>query len=62
MTDSRLLCAYCVAPVSEGRCPTCRRARAEMHAEAVRRAVLLVVALLVALVAGLVLTAARATA
>ncbi len=62
MTGSRLLCAHCVAPVSEGRCPACRRARAQLHAEAVRRALLLLAALLVALVAGVMLTAARATA
>lgn len=26
-----LLCAACSAPVSEGHCPTCRSARAELH-------------------------------
>jgi len=31
MCCERLLCAACTAPVSEGRCPTCRSARAQFH-------------------------------
>jgi hypothetical protein len=26
-----LVCARCAGPVAEGRCPTCRAARASMH-------------------------------
>ncbi|OHV37688.1 hypothetical protein BCD49_03515 [Pseudofrankia sp. EUN1h] len=26
-----LVCARCASPVAEGRCPTCRAARAELH-------------------------------
>jgi hypothetical protein len=26
-----LVCARCSGPVAEGRCPTCRAARAELH-------------------------------
>jgi hypothetical protein len=26
-----LVCARCAGPVAEGRCPTCRAARAELH-------------------------------
>jgi hypothetical protein len=26
-----LICAQCTGPVAEGRCPTCREARAEVH-------------------------------
>jgi hypothetical protein len=29
-----LVCARCAGPVAEGRCPTCRAARAELHHEA----------------------------
>ncbi|MFI1013355.1 hypothetical protein [Streptomyces sp. NPDC020965] len=29
MTYDRLVCANCAAPVSEGRCPVCRRANRE---------------------------------
>jgi hypothetical protein len=28
-----LVCARCAGPVAEGRCPTCRAARAELHHE-----------------------------
>ncbi|MEO6713041.1 MAG: hypothetical protein ABIM89_06385 [Mycobacteriales bacterium] len=32
MCCERLVCAACTAPVAEGRCRTCRSARAELHA------------------------------
>ena len=31
MCCERLLCAACTGPVSEGRCATCRSARAQFH-------------------------------
>jgi hypothetical protein len=34
MCCEHLLCARCAAPVSDGRCPTCRAARAELHPHA----------------------------
>ncbi|MFC4910407.1 hypothetical protein [Actinomadura gamaensis] len=31
MSCEHLVCANCSGPVVEGRCPTCRAARAEVH-------------------------------
>lgn len=31
MSCQHLICAACTGPVIEGRCPTCRAARAEVH-------------------------------
>lgn len=31
MSCEHLICARCSGPVVEGRCPTCRAARAEVH-------------------------------
>ena len=31
MSCEHLICAQCAGPVSEGRCPVCRQARAGMH-------------------------------
>ncbi|REE98499.1 hypothetical protein DFJ69_3988 [Thermomonospora umbrina] len=31
MSCDHLICARCSHPVSEGRCPTCRAARDELH-------------------------------
>lgn len=31
MSCEHLICARCSGPVVEGRCPTCRMARAEVH-------------------------------
>lgn len=31
MSCEHLICARCASPVVEGRCQTCRAARAEMH-------------------------------
>jgi hypothetical protein len=52
----QLLCARCAGPVSDGRCATCRAARAELHPGLT--APLLPYALLVALVLALLLAAA----
>jgi hypothetical protein len=64
MSCQRLVCANCARPVSEGACPTCRRARAELHSHspwsAFSPAVL--VSLVLAVVAALLLTVAHATA
>ncbi len=32
MSCQHLVCAACAGPVDEGRCPTCRAARAHLHA------------------------------
>jgi len=31
MSCEHLICAQCAGPVAEGRCPTCRQARAHVH-------------------------------
>jgi hypothetical protein len=31
MSCEHLICAQCAGPVAEGRCPTCRDARAHVH-------------------------------
>ena len=31
MSCDHLICAYCAGPVEEGRCGSCRAARAQMH-------------------------------
>ena len=31
MSCEHLICAQCAAPVAEGRCPTCRAAREQLH-------------------------------
>ncbi len=31
MSCEHLICAQCAGPVAEGRCPTCRAARAHIH-------------------------------
>ncbi|HUB43181.1 MAG TPA: hypothetical protein VMA72_30380 [Streptosporangiaceae bacterium] len=31
MSCEHLICAHCAGPVAEGRCPTCREARAHVH-------------------------------
>jgi len=31
MSCEHLICAQCAAPVAEGRCPTCRAAREQIH-------------------------------
>ncbi|HEY2507186.1 MAG TPA: hypothetical protein VGI58_11755 [Streptosporangiaceae bacterium] len=52
MSCEHLICAQCAGPVAEGRCPTCRAARAQIHHHShgmnvqVIAAALLVVALL----------------
>jgi len=59
MSCEHLVCAGCAGPVSEGRCPRCRQARAEVHHHALLPAPLLLAALLAALVVVLVLTQLR---
>ena len=57
MSCQHLVCASCMGPVAEGRCPTCRAARDERHSHGVHvstqmmllLAALLSVALLLAL-------------
>ena len=31
MSCEHLICAQCAGPVSEGRCPVCRAAKADLH-------------------------------
>jgi hypothetical protein len=31
MSCEHLICAHCAGPVAEGRCPSCRAARAHVH-------------------------------
>jgi hypothetical protein len=31
MSCEHLICAQCASPVAEGRCPTCRAAREQLH-------------------------------
>jgi hypothetical protein len=56
MSCEHLICARCSGPVVEGRCPSCRAARAEVHhhGPAVPPAVILL-ALVLAFVLALVL-------
>ena len=56
MCCDQLLCARCAGTVADGRCPTCRTARAELHPGL--SAPLLPYALLVALVISLLMAAA----
>jgi hypothetical protein len=52
MSCEHLVCAACAGPVDEGRCPTCRAARAHLHHEglaALPPAALVAVVALVAL-------------
>ena len=60
MTWSRLVCASCAGPVSEGRCPTCRLARAQLHASAIPAALLAALAVVVVLLTSLALVARAA--
>jgi hypothetical protein len=34
MSCEHLICAQCAGPVAEGRCPTCRQVRDQMHRDA----------------------------
>ncbi|MFC6884135.1 MULTISPECIES: hypothetical protein [Actinomadura] len=49
MSCEHLICAQCSHPVVEGRCPTCRAARSELHRHGPAIPPALVLAALVAL-------------
>ncbi|QFG24048.1 hypothetical protein [Actinomadura sp. WMMB 499] len=49
MSCEDLICARCSNPVVEGRCPTCRIARSQMHRHGPSLPPMLVLAVLVAL-------------
>lgn len=49
MSCEHLICAQCANPVVEGRCPTCREARSELHRHGMYGSPALVLAALVAL-------------
>lgn len=49
MSCEHLICAQCSNPVVEGRCPTCRIARSEVHRHGLNVPPALVLAVLVAL-------------
>jgi hypothetical protein len=50
MTCEHLICASCLGPVSEGRCPACKAARAHVHHHGGGKNIPLAVAALIALV------------
>jgi hypothetical protein len=49
MSCEHLICAQCAGPVAEGRCPTCRDARAHVHHETHGISIQLVLAVLLVL-------------
>jgi hypothetical protein len=49
MSCEHLICAQCAGPVSEGRCPTCREARAHVHHQPHGISVQLIAAILLVL-------------
>ncbi|MFS2293004.1 MAG: hypothetical protein FWJ90_09910 [Actinomadura sp.] len=49
MSCEHLICARCSNPVVEGRCPTCREARSELHHHGLFASPALVLAGLIAL-------------
>jgi hypothetical protein len=49
MSCEHLICARCAGPVAEGRCPTCREARAHVHQHGHTVSVQLVAAVLLIL-------------
>ncbi len=59
MTCEHLVCAVCSGPVVEGRCPTCRMARAHVHGSTPFGLTPQLVAVLVVLLALISLLAAR---
>jgi hypothetical protein len=56
MSCEHLICAQCAGPVAEGRCPSCREARAQVHHHGHGLSVQLIAAIL--LVAALLAVAA----
>jgi hypothetical protein len=49
MSCEHLICAHCAGPVAEGRCPTCRDARAHVHHDTHGLSVQLILAALLVL-------------
>ncbi len=49
MSCEHLICAHCAGPVAEGRCPTCRAARAQVHHHGHGMSVQLIAAVLLVL-------------
>jgi hypothetical protein len=49
MSCEHLICAQCAGPVAEGRCPTCRDARAHVHHETHGISVQLILAIMLVL-------------
>jgi hypothetical protein len=49
MSCEHLICARCARPVAEGRCPTCREARAHVHQHGHALSVQLIAAVLLIL-------------
>jgi hypothetical protein len=50
MSCDHLICARCANPVIDGRCATCRAAKAELHGSPVQPQTVLLIALILALV------------
>jgi hypothetical protein len=62
MSCQHVICAACSGPVAEGRCPTCRAARAELHGPHLHLTpaqITELVAILIAVVTALTLVASR---
>jgi hypothetical protein len=49
MSCEHLICAQCAGPVAEGRCPTCRDARAHVHHETHGISIQLILAIMLVL-------------
>jgi hypothetical protein len=59
MSCEHLICAQCAGPVAEGRCPSCRAARAHIHRNVPTVSQQVMIAVGVLLVALLVILAAH---
>ena len=55
MSCEHLICASCAGPVDEGRCPSCRAARSQLHHSPVAALPPAVVAVAIALLAVMIL-------
>ena len=60
MSCEHLICAHCSGPVAEGRCPSCRAARAHIHRSAPSFSLQVIIAAGVLLAVLLVILAAHA--
>jgi uncharacterized integral membrane protein len=56
MSCEHLICAQCAAPVAEGRCPTCRAAREQMHRHSASQQLLIAGIIVLTLLLVLVVT------